>query len=698
MKNFLFGFVFLVAGIPLFAQNNNEIITPRKVVVDTFFNKYIVKDPYRWLENVNSLQTRDWVKKENKLSDNYLRKSAFRAHMSGSIDHAKSIDYKTPVKMGKYFFVYAYFDDSKVPGLFYKRSFTGEPMLLVDPGELAKGRDRIMLKGHVVSKDSKLLAFQYSRNGSDWAEMGVVNLETGKLLNDHLKGLKFSGISWLGHGFFYSTYSQLGKFGITYGEKVYFHEVGHDQKDDYLIFQRKNPFSQFSYITTSNERFFVLREESAQSGKVNYFYIDFKSKKPHLMPLLMHVPGNIHIIDSHNGRFFFTSFYHSDNGSIVELDPAHPYQMKVIVPEYSKALLIETKLFADRILAVYQSDQQPILTLLDYSGKTLYSSTFPVATSLNGFFGDYNSRNILFYFTSYTVPPIVYRFNLYTFKQELTDRTSVTFNPADIIIKKVDYPSDTVMVSMVLVYKKGLKLNGRNPTILKAYGGFGVISSPSFDPAIVAFIEKGGVFAFANIRGGGDKGAQWAKAGRRLNKQNSFHDFIAGAEYLIKQKYTSPRKLAIMGGSNGGLVVAAAAIQRPDLFHVVVPDAAPLDMLRFEHFTVGLFNTYEYGSVRDSADFLNLLHYSPYQNIADSVNYPHMLVITSFNDDRVPPFHSYKFVAALQNRPAQKNPILLMVRHREGHTPLTTREEKQVYGFITYMLADKKKSKKSKKQ
>ena len=692
MKRILLGLVFILAGASVFAQYSKSIPTPKEVVTDTFFNHYLIHDPYRWLEKMNSAQTREWVAEENKMSARYLRKTSFRSQISHKLDKAYYVGFKTPVKMGKYYFVYSYYDDAATPALFYKRSFNGNPMMLLDPEVLADKGDRIRLKGYSVSKDSKLLAFQYSRNGSDWAEMGVVNLETGKLMNDHLSGLKFSGTSWLGHGFFYSTYKQLGKFGTTYGEKVFYHVVGTDQKEDKLIFMRKNPFSQFTYITTHNERFFVLREESAQTGKVNFFYIDFKQKNPHLMPLLMHVSGSINIVDSHDGKFIFTSFFHADNGSIVEVDPANPYQLKVIVPQYSKALLLHTKLFADRIMAVYQSDQQPILTFYDYSGKMLYSSTFPIATSLHGFYGDYHSRNMLFYFTSYTVPPIVYNFNIYSFKQELTDRTAVGFNPADIVIKKVDYPSDTVMVSMILVYKKGLQRNGKNPTILKAYGGFGAVSSPDFDPAIVAFIEKGGVFAFANIRGGGDKGVPWARAGRAMNKQNSFDDFVAGARYLISQKYTSPEKLAITGSSNGGLVVAAAAIQHPHLFRIVVPDAAPLDMLRFEHFTVGLWVTPEYGSIRDSANFVNLMHYSPYQNIADSVNYPEMLVVTAFNDDRVPPFHSYKFVAALQNRPAQKNPILLMVRHRQGHTSFTLHEQTRVYGFIYYELTKKKKS------
>jgi len=597
--------------------------------------------------------------------------------------------------MGDYFFIMAYFDDSNVPGLFFKRSFTGEPVMLVDPGELSNGReDRIMLKNYSVSKNSKYLAFEYSRSGSDWAEAGVVQLPSGKILKGHLKGLKFSPLAWEGDGFFYSTFSQLGKFGLTYSEKVYYHRIGTDQKADKLIFQRKNQFSRFSFFTTTNERFFVLKEKSASSGKVNYFYIDYQAKQPHIMPLLIHVPNHFSIVDSHNGKFIVKSWFQSDNGSIVMIDPAHPYKLKAIVPAFSQALLEEVLPFPDRILAVYKSNQHPILTIFDYSGKVLYSLTFPVATSIHSFFTDHNKNDVLFAMTSYTVPPVIYRFNIYSFKKELTDRTKVTFSIKDIVFKEVEYPAkDSVMVPMVLIYKKGMKKNGKNPALLEAYGGYGVISTPDFDPGIVNFVEKGGIFAFAEIRGSGDKGASWAKAGRGLHKQTAFDDFVAGARYLIREGYTSSNHLAATGASHGGLVVAVAAVQHPHLFKAVVPVAAPTDMLRFEKFTVGLWNISEFGTVTDSTDFVNLLHYSPYENIKDSVNYPAMLVITAENDDRVPPFNSYKFVAKLQNRPVQKNPILLMTRKKEGHTSLSVRKESEMYGFILSQINSKKNKK-----
>ena len=698
MKRFFLLAVLQAAVLCLYAQKYEPVYAPQKMVTDTFFNKYIIQDPYRWLENVNSSQTREWVRAENKLSKSFLTKASFRTNSYKDIEKYSFNRHKSPVKMGDFYFIKAYYENTSAPALYYKRSLTGVPMMLVDPNFLSqKSSDIVMLKGYSVSKDSKLLAFQYNINGSDWAEIGVVDLITGKMKNDYLTGIKFSGIVWRGHGFYYSVYSQNGKFGTTYGEKLYYHVVGKDQKEDKLIFQCNSHSASFSYRVTSNERYLVLEEDNDKTHKENIYYIDYQDKRPHIQPLITRIPDVFDILDEHDGKFLAESWFKSENGSIVEIDPAQPYKFLTLVPAFSEALMLKVIPFADRIVTVYQSNRHPIFTVYDYSGKILYTMKFPVSTSLHGFYGGYHDRNILFYFSSYTVPPVVYRFNLYSLKMELTDYTEVNFNFENIVYKAVEYPStDSVMVPMVLVYEKGIKRNGKNPTILKAYGGFGIIASPYFDPGIVNFIHHGGIFAFANIRGGGDKGPKWALAGKGKNKQNSFDDFIAAAEYLIREGYTSKEKLGITGGSNGGLVVAAAAIQRPDLFKVVVPEAAPLDMLRFEHFTVGHWHTDEYGTVKDSTSFKNLLSYSPYQNIKKDVNYPTMLVLTSENDDRVPPFHSYKFVARLQNRPAQKNLILLKTRKKSGHSPWSTwdlslREEADVYGFILYELTKKRK-------
>ena len=379
----------------------------------------------------------------------------------------------------------------------------------------------------------------------------------------------------------------------------------------------------------------------------------------------------------------------------MEIDPLNPLKWREIVPEYTESLLMDVIPFADRIVTVYQNDQHPIISVFDYAGNVLDNHKFPVGSSIKGFSGQSTDEELLYSFNSYTIPPVVYKFNIKTFKTELTEQTAVTFDWKTIEYKEVEYMNkDSLMVPMMLVYGKGMKPEGTNPTILEAYGGFGTVERPSFDPGIVYFIKHGGIYAFANIRGGGDKGKEWAKKGRGIYKQNSFYDFISAAEYLIKNKYTSPGKLASTGASNGGLVVAVAAIQRPDLFRAVVPVVAPLDMLRFEKFTVGTMHTNEYGTVKDSLSFTKLLDYSPYHNIKEGVNYPSMLVITSDHDDRVPPFHSYKFVAKLQSRSAQKNPVILKVEKNAGHNGASTlltdvKEMADIYGFIMYELMKK---------
>ncbi|MEI6434203.1 MAG: prolyl oligopeptidase family serine peptidase [Bacteroidota bacterium] len=672
----------------LFGQENQNHFIKEVIEVDTFFSAFIIKDKYRWLEDVNSAETKAWVATQYKLSRKFLSSAQASTNAFNIIDKYGYSEYHRPLKLGDYYFTSAFYNNQNNPALFYQFQLNGRWEILIDPSDIST-KDEIDLNDYAISKNSKLLAYQFSRNGSDWKEVKVVSMPQGFDQKDHLKGLKFSNLAWLGNGFFYSTFSQDGQFGVTQGQRVFFHNIGTEQSADVLIFERKkNPTASFDFMTTSDERFFVLKEENDQTGIMNIFYIDYKSDQPFLRPLITNLKEDIEILDSHEGKFIAITSLKSNNGSIVEIDPENPYKWRAIAAEFSAALLLEAFPFNDRIVAIYQADQHPIITVLDYSGTILFNKELPVATSLGGFSGRSSDDELLYFYTSYTIPPIVYKFNIRTFKSELTDQTGVNFDFTNIEYKEVEYFStDSVRVSMVLVYANGMVRNGDNPAILKAYGGYGIVSPPSFDPGIVYFIKNGGIFAFANIRGGGEKGIKWAKAGRGKNKQNTFDDFIAAAEYLIENKYTSKDKLAATGASHGGLVVAAAAIQRPDLFKAVVPIVAPLDMLRKEKFTVGKMNNEEYGSVEDSVSFKKLLDYSPYHNIREDVNYPAMLIITSENDDRVPPFHSYKFVARLQNREAQKNPIILKIQKKSGHHGASTlvsviKEDADIYGFI----------------
>ncbi|MFA5420006.1 MAG: prolyl oligopeptidase family serine peptidase, partial [Bacteroidales bacterium] len=469
-----------------------------------------------------------------------------------------------------------------------------------------------------------------------------------------------------------------------------------DQSEDKLIFRRQNnPTVEFTAYTTSDERFLIIHETDKVNELYNIFYIDFNQANPALRPLLTRLKfgENLNVLNNQGDEFIATTFKGINNGMVVKINPANPREWKTVVPEFSEALLTEVKLLNDRFIAIYQVNRKQQIILFDYNGKVLYSILLPFGFSASGFNGEKTDKKLLFSYSGYTQPKTVYIFDTETFDMEPLGSTVVNFDYTQFETKELEYESkDGTIVPLFLVYKKGINLMGNNPTLLNAYGGFGAIDQPSFDPGIVHFLLNGGIFAFANIRGGGDNGKNWALDGRGSKKQNSFDDFIAAAEYLITNKYTSPDKLAITGGSNGGLVVGVAMTQRPELFKVAVPVVGPMDMIRFENFTIGHFHAKEYGTVKDSSGFINLLSYSPLQNIQEDVNYPATLIMTSENDDRVPPLHSYKFAARLQNRKAQKNPILLRVEKEAGHYGAegnflrVIKEKADMYDFILYNL------------
>lgn len=677
----------------LFSQEIEFPKAKKTTIIDTFFNNYIVKDEYRWMEDIHNSDLLDWINAQNEISSKQLQKAFNKNGTYNLIDKYFYTEYSRPTKKGNYYFRYAYYNNLGVPALFYKSKLNYEYEILVDPNFISK-KEEISLKGYYVSKNSEYLAYQYSRNGSDWAEVQAINLDTKIHLKDHLNNIKFSSIEWKDDGFFYSRYPKTDKFSPTLGEEVYYHKLGTEQTEDQLIFKRKNPKIQFSFVVSSNERFFILKEKNEDTGIINIFYIDYASQNPSLKPLLMNQRDDFNIIESKNGKLIARTNLNSNTSFVVEIDPNNPLNIREIIPPYDKSILLEVKALTDKIIAVYQCNQRPFITVYDYSGKLLYSLEMPIATSIGGFSGNMNDTELIFYFTSFTLPPVVYKFNTISFERTLLERTGVSFDYKDIVYDEIEYySSDSIKIPMFIIHNKDTKLDGTNPTILKTYGGFGSIVSPGYDPGIIYFLKKGGILAYANIRGGGDYGHEWHEAGRRLNKQNSFDDVIAAAEFLIEKKYTSSEKLAITGASNGGLVAAAVTLQRPDLFKLAVPVVGAYDMLRFEKFTVGNLHIDEFGTVNDSTDFINLLSYSPLHNIKEEINYPGMLVITSDNDERVPPFHSYKFVAKLQNREAQKNPILLKVEKNAGHYGSiglldSVKKKAEFYGYIYKYLTD----------
>jgi prolyl oligopeptidase len=667
-------------------------------VIDRYFNRWLVEDPYQWLEEVSDTATVNWVARQNKMCDRFLRRIRNRLTTTDEVQIYSQVNYDLPKKEGIYYFRMAYSDRYGVPVLWFKKSVKGNWRELIDPEDISD-KDNMVIRSYKISSDSRWLACEFSRNGSDWGEIRVIDMKSRDPLSDLVTGVRHSSIAWMGDGFFYSTFTKDGQFGASRQERVLFHKIGTDQQADTLVFERKdNKSVTFRYVTSTDQQYFVLMEYNAEKGSQNIFYADYLAEYKGLKTLLYNVTTfDIDIIDSHQGQFIATVREENSDKNIAMINPSDPMKWQLIGQEFSDAFLQEVIPFKDKILAVYQSSQKPVILTFRFDGEMIDMFSTPMGSSLDGFSGGGNDSELLFSYQSYTYPPIVYQMNVNTFEKELTEPSTVTFDFKTIKYKMVEYYStDSVLVPMMLVYNDDIKLNGNNPLILNAYGGFKIISPPQFDPGIVWFIKHGGIYAFANIRGGGDKGIAWAKAGRGEHKQTSFDDFIAAAEYLVKKNYTNPAKLAATGTSNGGLVVAAAAIQRPDLFKVVVPVVAPLDMLRFELFTVGKYWQGEYGTVRDSASFRRLLGFSPYHNIRKEVNYPAMLVITGENDDRVPPFHSYKFVARLQNRPAQVNPILLKTYRKTGHQGAAVFNERieelsDKYGFILSELEMKSK-------
>ncbi|MCF8297439.1 MAG: prolyl oligopeptidase family serine peptidase [Saprospiraceae bacterium] len=686
-------FIIIIFPIITNGQSFEYPAVEKRVIIDTFYN-VPVYDEYRSLENLNDIKTKIWIEQQNSFTNKTLKKAAFKCNSLGAIDEYSYIKYDNPIKEGDYYFTYAYHNNYGVPALFCQHFLRDNPSLLVDPSFIST-KDKIILKGYFASSDSKLLAYQFSRNGSDWGEIKIINLKSGVHHKDHLTNIKFSNIAWKDDGFFYSKFPDQG-LEKTSGQEVYYHKVGTEQNEDELIFKRKdNPEAFFSALTTSDERFLIINESDEKKGISNIFYIDYNAEIPGLRPLLTRLSNEdeVNIIDNIGDDLIAYTFKNGNNGMIVKINPSNPRKWITIIPEYTSSLLLYVKLLDDKIITIYQTNRKQQIIIFDYKGNVLHVMNLPFGFSVDGFNGEKSDKKLLYSYSGYTQPKTIYIYDTETFKSKPFSSTVVNFDYTQFETSELEYKSfDGTMVPMFMIYKKGINLKNNNPTLLKAYGGFGSISTPHFDPAIVHFLKEGGIFVFANIRGGGDKGAIWAMQGRGVNKQNSFDDFIAAAEFLISNNYTSPDKLAITGASNGGLVVGVAMTQRPELFKVAVPVVGSFDMIRFEKFTIGHLHADEYGSVEDSAGFNSLLSFSPLHSIKDSINYPATLIMTSENDDRVPPFHSYKFAAKLQNRAAQKNPILLRIEKGAGHYGARSsfkkslKEDADMFDFILYYL------------
>jgi len=647
---------------------------PRGSVVDTYFGTQ-VPDPYRWLEEIDSPQTRAWVKAEAALTASYFagipQRAALYRHIKRMADYERI---GAPYHVKNHYF-YTYNSGLLNQAVLYTMDGPhGKPRVLIDPNKFSVD-GTVALGPTAVSDDGTLIAYATQSAGSDWETWHVRNVSTGVDTNDSVEWSKFSGASWLkdGSGFYYSRYA-APTTGATYksalyGQQVYFHKIGTPQSADRIAYQdpaHKDYF--FSADVTEDGRYVILSQSGGRSYNTRLYFKDTRSTSDTFTPLLVKGDAQYNFVDNVGSTFFIETDKNAPNHRVIAVDVRDPEHVRTVIPETSSALQ-HVSTAGNRLFAHYLKDAHSQVEEYTHSGRLVRDVTLPGIGTASGFAGQREDRTIYYTFSGYTSPPVVYRYNLTTGRSAVYRKTHVAFNDAQYQTDEVFYRSkDGTRVPMMIAHRKGIKLDGSNPTILYAYGGFDIAITPSFSSNTATWLQMGGIYAVANLRGGSEYGEAWHRAGMLAHKQRVFDDYIAAAQFLIAKGYTSTPKLAAKGESNGGLLIGAVETQRPDLFGVALPGVGVLDMLRFQDFTIGNAWISEYGcSTCSKAQFETLLKYSPYQNVKDGTRYPPTLISTADHDDRVFPAHSFKFAAAMQHAQASDAPVLLRVDTRSGH-------------------------------
>ena len=647
--------------------------TAKVSVVDTYFGEQ-VKEPYRWLENDTSAATGAWVKAQNKVTQDYLSQIPFKVdlkkRMTTLYNYAK---YSAPFKKNGQYFYYKNNGLQNQSALYCQKTLTLEPELLLDPNTFSTD-GTVALANIAFSTNGKYLGYSIARSGSDWNEIFVMNMETHQLLTNHIKWSKSSGISWQGNGFYYSAYD-APVAGKEYSnkneyEKVYFHTVGQNQSEDKLIYEDKQHALRECYASlTDDEKFLFISITETTTGN-GLLMKDLTNPNASFVELAPGFENDYSVIDDINGKLIILTNWKAPKNRLMEVDPENPARenWKEIIPE-SENVLENASIIGGKIIANYMIDATNHLYGFDLTGKKLYEVKLPTLGSVTAISGDKDDKEAFYMFTSYTFPPTIYLFDAEKNKSITFHKTEVEFNLNDYVSEQVFFTSkDGTKVPMTITYKKGTPKNGKNPLMLYGYGGFNISLNPTFNVARIPFLENGGIYVVANLRGGGEYGEAWHMAGTKMKKQNVFDDFIAAAEYLIAQGYTSKQKLAIDGGSNGGLLIGACMTQRPDLFAVAIPEVGVLDMLRYNLFTIGWSWTSDYGNSGESKEMFEYLKgYSPLHNVKAGVEYPATMVMTGDHDDRVVPAHSFKFAATLQEKNASNKPTLIRIDSKAGH-------------------------------
>ena len=639
---------------------------------DNYFDS-IVPDPYRWLEDDRSTETGEWVKSQNEVSFDYLNKIPFRGAIRERL--AKLWDYEkysAPFKEGDYTYFYKN-DGLQNQYVLYRQKGENTPEVFLNPNDFSTD-GTTSLAGIDFSLDGTRAAYQISEGGSDWRKVIVLDAMSKNMLEDTLLDVKFSGLAWKGsEGFYYSSYDKPKEgsalSGKTQYHKLFYHKLGTPQSADVLVFGgEKTPRRYIGAFVTEDQQYLVITAAVSTSG--NELYIkSLKDKNSPIVQVVDNFEKEHQVVHSDGDWIFIYTTLNAPNGRLVKVKASNPEPQNWtdVIGESKEPLSISTG--GGYFFASYLKDALSLVEQVDLNGKVVRTISLPGKGTASGFSGKWKDPVLYFTFTSYTQPATIYSLDVKTGKSSIYKESKVDFNPADFESKQVFYQSkDGTKVPLIITYKKGLVLNGKNPTLLYGYGGFNISLTPGFSTSNIVWMENGGVYAVANLRGGGEYGEDWHVQGTKLKKQNVFDDFIAAAEYLIKEKYTAKEYLAISGGSNGGLLVGAAMTQRPDLFKVALPAVGVLDMLRYHQFTAGAGWAFDYGTAQDSPEMFNYLKgYSPYHNLREGVTYPATLVTTADHDDRVVPAHSFKFAARLQKAHKGDSPVLIRIETNAGH-------------------------------
>ncbi|MFT6184252.1 MAG: prolyl oligopeptidase [Flavobacteriales bacterium] len=648
--------------------------TRKDAVSDTLWGT-VVEDPYRWLEDDNAPEVKDWVQAQNKATRSFLDSIPYRDAIRDRYEQLFNYEkVSSPFRVGTNYFI------SKNDGLqnqsviYIRRGKDAEETVFLDPNTLSDdGTVTAGLMG--ASDDDKFMAITRNEAGSDWGEIRVMDIESGQETGDVLKWVKFSGAAWFKDGFFYSRYPEPTEGGELSAantfHKVYYHTLGTDQSEDELIYMNEKAPNMYHWSnTTEDDKYLILYASTGTDG-YEVYYMDLENRAAGFTALFTGFENKSSVVEHIDGRFVVQTDIGASKYRLVSIDPANPDQANwvEILPE-TEHLLESVTNAGGKFFATYLENANSKVYKLDHDGANKVAIAMPDATgSAYGFGGEEEDETVFYTFTSFTYPSTIFEMNIETGESELYYAPELEFDPMAFESKEIFYKSkDGTEVSLFIVHKKGLKLDGTNPTLLYGYGGFNVSLTPSFSTSNIILLENDGVYAMANLRGGGEYGEEWHKAGMLTKKQNVFDDFIAAAEYLIAEGYTSSEKLGIAGGSNGGLLVGACMAQRPELFKVAFPAVGVMDMLRYHKFTVGWGWVPEYGNADSSkVDFDNLYGYSPVHNLKDGTAYPATMITTADHDDRVVPAHSFKFAARLQAAHSGDAPVLIRIEERAGH-------------------------------